>query len=100
MGWPDGLGTPLNLVGRSRDLVTPTSGEPFVVDAASMQVRIGPSRTVHSIEVEPHRHGIEQLVGTQGGSYLRQAIDEALPGEHEATDHGCMCSSTTSRARV
>ena len=64
--------------------MTPTRGEPFVVDAAAMHVLIGPSRTVNSIEVEPHRDGIEQLVGTQGGSYLRQAIDEALLGEREA----------------
>ena len=84
MGWPDGLGTPLHLVGRSRDLVTPKRGEPFVVDKASMHVLIGPSRTVNSIEVEPHRDGIGQLVGTQGGSYLRHAIDEALPCEREA----------------
>jgi hypothetical protein len=32
----------------------------------------------------PERPGIEGLVGTQGGSYLRIAIDDVLPGERES----------------
>jgi hypothetical protein len=84
MQHPDGIGTPLHLIGRSRDLLTPTTGEPIVVDRASMNVVIGPNRTIEEIDVDPARPGIEGLVGTQGGSYLRHAIDEALPGEREA----------------
>jgi hypothetical protein len=84
MGWPAGLGTPLQLVGRSRDLVTPIDGEPFVAGAAEMRVTVGAERTITSIATTPERPGIEGLVGTQGGSYLRGAIDQVLPGEREA----------------
>jgi len=84
MVWPGGFGTPLHLVGRARDLVTTTTGEPVVVGTAEMTVTIGAERTVASIDTVPSRPGIEQLVGTQGGSYLRRAIDTVLPGEREA----------------
>jgi len=81
MVWPGGLGTPLNLVGRSRDLHTPVTGDPVVLDAAELWVEIGDDRTIAAIETVPERPAIQQLVGAQGGSYLRSAIDEAVPGE-------------------
>jgi hypothetical protein len=84
MVWPGGFGTPLHLVGRARDLVTPARGDPVVADAAEMLVTIADNRTVASVETVPARAGIEGLVGTQGGSYLRAAIDEVLPGERDA----------------
>jgi len=84
MVWPGGLGTPLQLVGRSRDLLTPLRGEPRVVGEASMLVGLARYRTVTSIEVTPEREGVEGLVGTVGGSELRAAIDRALPGERAA----------------
>jgi len=84
MVWPDGLGAPLHLVGRARDLLTPESGEPVVLAEAEMRATIGDERRVGSIETVPERPGIQGLVGTQGGSYLRSAIDEVLPGEREA----------------
>jgi Protein of unknown function (DUF2889) len=84
MVWPDGFGTPMHLVGRSRDLYTPTDGEPVVLDTAEMEATIGNERTITAIEVVPEREGIERLVGTRGGSRLRSAIDDVLPGEREA----------------
>ena len=66
------------------DLVTTAEGAPVVVGEAEMLVTIGANRTVESVETVPHRDGIDQLVGTQGGSYLRSAIETALPGEREA----------------
>ena len=45
---------------------------------------IGNDRRIDAIEVVPERPGIEDLVGTQGGTYLRTAIDHVLPGEREA----------------
>jgi hypothetical protein len=84
MVWPDGLGSPLHLVGRARDLLTPESGEPVVLAEAEMHATIGEERRVGSIETVPERPGIQGLVGKQGGSYLRSAIDEVLPGEREA----------------
>jgi hypothetical protein len=84
MVWPDGLGAPLHLVGRARDLVTTGSGDPVVLAEAAMRVTIGDERRVASIETVPERPGIQGLVDRQGGSYLRAAIDEVLPGERAA----------------
>src|SRR5947208_9901363 len=84
MVWPGGFGTPLHLVGRARDLVTTAAGDAVVVAEAEMDVTIGDDRRVEAIEVVPERPGIGGLVGTQGGSYLRTAIDHVLPGEREA----------------
>jgi hypothetical protein len=84
MVWPGGIGTPLHLVGRARDLVTTSTGDPVVVAAAEMLVTVGAERTIEAIATVPHRPGTESLVGVRGGSYLRSAIDDALPGEREA----------------
>jgi hypothetical protein len=84
MGWPDGFGTPLQLLGRARDLLTPREGDPSVVDEASIRVRLDDSRTVRSIETTPQRRGVRDLIGAAGGAELRGAIDRALPGERES----------------
>ena len=84
MVWPDGLGTDLNLVGRSRDLLTPEDGEAAVIAEASMRVGVGEGRKVVSVEVQPEREGAARLVGAVGGSELRGAIERALPGERQA----------------
>jgi hypothetical protein len=84
MVWPDGVGTSLHLVGRARDLVTTPAGDAVVVAEASMRAVVDVDRTVTAIEADPPRPGIEGLVGAQGGTYLRTAIDEVLPGERAA----------------
>lgn len=84
MTWPDGIGTPLHLVGRARDLVTAGDGDPFVAGDAGIHATIAENRTIASITAYPERPGIDALVGAQGGSYMRAAIDAALPGEREA----------------
>jgi hypothetical protein len=94
MVWPGGFGTPLNLVGRARDLVTTADGDAVVAGTAEMLTTIGENRTIASIETVPERAGIEGLVGTQGGSYLRIAIDDVLPGEREAATPRISSSTT------
>jgi hypothetical protein len=84
MVWPDGIGTALHLVGRGRDLVTTRAGDSVVVDAAEMHAVVDMERRITAIDATPPRPGIEKLVGAQGGTYLRSAIDDALPGEREA----------------
>jgi hypothetical protein len=83
MVWPGGLGTPMQLRGRARDLLTRADGSPVVLDEATMVVDVAMMRTIEAISVTPERPGIERLVGAQGGSNLRTAIDEAVPGERE-----------------
>jgi Protein of unknown function (DUF2889) len=84
MVWQGDLGSPLHLEGRARDLLSPVSGPPIVLNEATMLVKIPGSRTVGAISVTPERPGIEGLVGAVGGSDLRRAIDRVLPGEREA----------------
>jgi Protein of unknown function (DUF2889) len=80
-----GVGGPgMQLRGRSRDLLTPQEGDPVVLAEGEMVIGVGDMRTITSVEVSPERPGAERLVGAQGGSRLRTAIDEALPGEREA----------------
>ena len=83
MVWPGGPGTGLQLRGRARDLLTQDDGTPVVLDEASMVVDIAAMRTIDGITVTPEHPTIDKLVGAQGGSYLRTAIDEAVPGERE-----------------
>jgi hypothetical protein len=84
MVWPDGFGTPLQLRGRARDLLTSAQGEPVILAEAGMVARIGDARTVTAIEAWPAVASIERLVGARGGSAFRSAIDDALPGERQA----------------
>jgi Protein of unknown function (DUF2889) len=85
MTWPGGaFGSPLHLEGRARDLFTPMSGEPIVVGEAEMLVTVGPDRTIETVATTPARPGIDALIGAKGGTYLRTAIDAALPGERQA----------------
>jgi hypothetical protein len=84
MVWPDGFGTPLQLRGRARDLLTPARGTPIVLAEAGMVVGIGEGRSVTSIEAWPAAATIDRLVGARGGSSFRSAIDSALPGERDA----------------
>jgi hypothetical protein len=83
MVWPGGIGTPLQLRGRARDLHTRADGTAVVLDQASMVVDVGVGRTIEGITVEPERENIGRMVGAQGGSRLRTAIDDAVPGERE-----------------
>jgi hypothetical protein len=84
MHWPGGRGAQLRLDGRARDLFTPRQGEPVVVAEATMSVGVGAQRTIDDIASDPHRPGIEQLVGAQGGGGFRSALNDALPGERDA----------------
>jgi hypothetical protein len=84
MVWPDGVGTSLHVVGRARDLVTTRDGNAVVLNEAAMHAVVDIERRITSIESTPPRPGIERLVGSRGGTHLRGAIDQALPGEREA----------------
>ena len=84
MVWPGGFGTPLHLVGRARDLLTPAVGEPVVSAKPRCSSPSAPTAPSKRSRPSPERPGIGALVGTQGGCYLRSAIEKALPGEREA----------------
>jgi hypothetical protein len=83
MTWPDGIAAGLLMRGRARDLLTRQDGTPEVLAEGEMTVTVGMDRIIRSIATSPEHPTIEQLVGAQGGSNLRAAIDEAAPGERE-----------------
>ena len=89
MTWSDS-GKPLNmkqhLHGRARDVRVPgnASDEPVLLGEAEVDATATFDRVIESIAVTPKREGIEGLVGAKGGSQLRGAIDEVLPGERAA----------------
>jgi hypothetical protein len=84
MTWPAGPGTPMQLQGRARDLLTTAGATPRVLAEAEMLVDAGNLRTITAISVRPDHENIISLVGARGGSRFRSAIDAALPGEREA----------------
>jgi Protein of unknown function (DUF2889) len=83
MSWPDGLGTPLHLEGRARDLRTPKTGTAEVLRVASLHAVTDPERQIQSIDARPSVAKLERLVGCRAGANLRAAIADELPGEVE-----------------
>jgi Protein of unknown function (DUF2889) len=83
MSWPGGLGTPLHLDGRCRDLLTLDADTHHALDQAEVHARFGPDRTIEAISAVPDVETIAQLIGARGGANLRSAIDEAVP-DHQA----------------
>lgn len=82
MSWPDGLGTPLRIEGRARDVVTGSvGGDPVVVDEASVVTTISPERTIASLEVTPPIAHRQALIGTRIGGTLRTALADHVPEE-------------------
>ena len=76
-----------HLHGRARDVRIPADGsgeEPVVLAEASVDATASFDRVIESISATPDRAGVEGLVGARGGSQLRGAIDDVLPGEREA----------------
>jgi len=74
-----------HLHGRARDVRVPVDdGATVVLGEAEVDATATFDRIIESIAAIPAREGIEGLVGARGGSQLRGAIDEVLPGEREA----------------
>ncbi|MER5628228.1 DUF2889 domain-containing protein [Streptosporangium sp. NPDC002544] len=85
MRWPGGRGTRMHLLGRSRDLLTPSDGgPPRVLAEDELRVGVALDRAIEDIEATPPRPSIGALVGARGGGGYRNALDEAMPEERAA----------------
>jgi hypothetical protein len=85
MTWPGGWGTPMTLVGRARDLLTPTDGAaPTVLAEDVVHATVAPDRTITAIRSDPPRPALSGLVGARGGGRLRGALVEVVPDERTA----------------
>lgn len=72
--WPQGYGQPWEMVGRARDLLTPLSGEPEVLETASFRIMASPIREIRTIEITPEHPLTQELVGVRAGGASRQAL--------------------------
>ena len=74
---PRGVNGELVLQGRARDLLTPRTGDPVIIGAATMDVRIDfmDERRVRWIRTTPEIAGLEELVGRGASSGFRRGLD-------------------------
>ncbi len=76
--WPEGFGQPWNMIGRARDQLTPTEGEPVVMASGGFEIMTSPNREILSIAVQPDHPRAPELVGIRAGGASRQAIASIL----------------------
>ncbi len=70
------------LVGRARDLVTPSFGGPPIICAEDgFEARLKPDRTIVAIEADPPRPALSRLIGERGGGGLRQVLADVVSEE-------------------
>ena len=81
VSWPQGRAGNARLVGRARDIITTSSGAPIVVAEDAFEAWLQPDRLIVSIESEPARPALVQLLGSRGGGGLRKVIEAAVPEE-------------------
>ncbi|HEV7758526.1 MAG TPA: DUF2889 domain-containing protein [Acidimicrobiales bacterium] len=79
MTWPDGILEPMQLDGRCRDLLTPTTGAPRVLAQEEVLARASMDRTIQSVKAVPSTPGIDTLVGARAGQKLRAALEDVVP---------------------
>ncbi|MDP3675153.1 MAG: DUF2889 domain-containing protein [Novosphingobium sp.] len=72
--WPQGYGQPWEMIGRARDLLTPSGGEPEVLASAGFRIMASPIREILSIECTPEHPRAQELVGVRAGGASRQAL--------------------------
>lgn len=77
--WPEGYGKAWEMIGRARDLLTPSDGgEPQVLDAAQFRIMASPAREILSIETDPVHPRSQELVGVRAGGASRVVLGEKL----------------------
>ncbi len=82
VGWPEGFGQPMMMIGRARDVLTgPDGGAPKPLAEDSFRILATSRREILEIEVEPPRPSVDALIGARGGGHLRALLAEAMPEE-------------------
>jgi hypothetical protein len=81
--WPEGLGRPMRMRGRARDLHTPKDGSsPQVLAEDWTLITCAAGRQIASIETNRLSDAAQQFVGSRGGGHLRGEIARVWPEEH------------------
>lgn len=86
MQWPAGPGTQLRLLGRARDLLTPSDGDdPVALREDTMRTGVNSAtRTIEEIEAHPTRPNVTKLIGARGGGNSRAVLADAMADEAAA----------------
>lgn len=79
VAWPEGATGGKILHGRSRDFVTPGTGEARVAAEATMEAVLQLDRTIAAISAVPAPPQLARLVGERGGGHLRMLMREIMP---------------------
>lgn len=83
--WPDGTGAPASVRGRARDVYTAFAGaSPTCLAEDGFFARASEDREILSIDCEPKRERISELLHLPAGASLRQTLAACLPDEREA----------------
>lgn len=80
--WPGGFGTPMQMDGHARDLLTPIGGGAAVVLAEDRySIVASQRREIESISVSPDRPQARELVGVRAGGESRAALSRIMADE-------------------
>lgn len=82
VGWPEGFGQPMLMIGHGRDVLTgPDIGPPSVIADDRFQILATSRREILEIAVEPGRQAIDALIGARGGGHMRALLAQVMPQE-------------------
>lgn len=77
--WPEGFGQAAEMIGRARDLITPTDEKPpITAAAAAFVISASSQREILSIVTEPRHPRELDLIGVRAGGASREALLTAL----------------------
>lgn len=77
--WPAEREGEMHLTGRARDIITPASGgSPDTIHLDELFLTVDANKNIQSIRTNPERKNLQQLIGTNGFSGLRQNLDHLL----------------------
>jgi hypothetical protein len=80
--WPQGIGQPMKMRGRARDLLTPADNSAARIlsdDWMALTATLG--RQIDSIETSRRNDDVQALIGCRGGGHLRKEIARVIPDE-------------------
>lgn len=86
VAWPKGATGQRIMHGRSRDFLTPASGEGAVQAEATMEAVLEFDKTISAIAAVPAPPELQRLVGERGGGHLRLLMREIMPELIDSAD--------------
>ena len=77
--WPEGLGQPVAMTGRARDILTPAAGGvPVELGSGAFAMTVSPNREILALSTTPAHPRTPELVGVRAGGASREALKSIL----------------------